>query len=87
MNQTQLLMYFRGVADHGNRQSQCKTILKLLRHTDIVLTQQLRMFAYQYNARIYQLRRGHYDGKKYLIEPCKDDQGRCGFRLLGHLNN
>jgi hypothetical protein len=83
MNQTQLKLYFENVADGNNRRSQCKTILKLFKQNDVVLTQQLRMFAYQYNARIYQLRRGLYDGKKYLIEKCKDELDRCGFKLLG----
>lgn len=83
MNEKQLQLFFINEVEGNNRKSQCKTILKLLKAQDFVKTATLRMFSYQYNARIYELRRGLYDGKEYLINKAKDHLNNYGFVLLG----
>lgn len=50
-------------------------ILEMLRTHDFVPTASLRLFAYQYNARIFELRKAGHD-----IESCRQD-GVVGFRL------
>ena len=51
-------------------------ILKLLKTNDWVATSELRLFSYQYNARIFELR-----AKGYNIISSKQE-GKCGFRLI-----
>lgn len=67
----------------SNRSNQRKEIMNLLRKGDIVLTNTLiKKGFYQYNARIYELRRGVLDGVSHKIVACKDALGRCGFSLV-----
>lgn len=61
--------------------AQRKKILDLLNKKDFVPTAVLRQFAYQYNARIFELRE-----KGYIIKAEKIDN-RHGFRLLGGFPN
>lgn len=56
-------------------QTQRDKILKLLIDNDFVSTAQLRLFAYQYNARIYELRKSGFD-----IKTARKD-GKWGFTL------
>jgi hypothetical protein len=64
-----------------SRNSQCKRILELLQSRDFVLTTTIRLIAPQYNARIYELRNGMYDGEKYIIES-EYRNGATGYRLV-----
>ena len=57
--------------------NQRKRILNLLRKNEFVPTAQLRLFSYQYNARIYELRKAGWH-----ILATKQD-GRYGFELTG----
>ena len=52
-------------------------ILKLFQISDFVPTAALRIIAYQYNARIYELRKSGY----HIVSDKED--GKCGFRLVG----
>ena len=64
------------------RNSQREQILKLLHKNNFVRTSHLRIIAYQYNARIYELRRGIHNNKLYDIRACREE-GIHGFKLLG----
>ena len=66
------------VKQYDEHIDQRKRILKLLRDNDFVPTAQLRLIAYQYNARIYELRK-----KGYVIKSVKTP--KCGFMLIGKL--
>lgn len=59
------------------RHTQRNKILTLLKSKNFVSTSVLRMVAYQYNARIKELR-----SMGYVIESCRN-MGRSGFKLLG----
>lgn len=62
--------------------SQREKILQLLQTGCFVSTASLRLFSYQYNARLYELRRGRHDGICYHIVKERDELGRCGFRMV-----
>lgn len=63
------------------RKSQAEKILDLLNDYDFVPTRDLLSAGiYQYNARIFELRRGKLNNTNYIIEPCEVD-GLTGFRL------
>lgn len=62
MNETQLQLFFIKEVEGNTHKTQRNTILKLLEGTSFVPTQLLnQMGIYQYNARIYELRRLGYD--------------------------
>jgi hypothetical protein len=61
--------------------NQRERILQMLLKGEFVPTAVFRVFAYQYNARILELRRGMHDGHEYDIRSMRDEQGRCGFKL------
>lgn len=61
--------------------SQRQRILEMLLDHPIVLSAELRLFAYQYNARIYELRKGMHDGLEYNIISLRDEKGRSGYKL------
>lgn len=60
--------------------TQRKKILKMLKNQDFVPTASLRLFAYQYNARIKELREGKENNIIYNIISTKQD-GKHGFSL------
>lgn len=64
------------------RYSQRQKILNLLRKNNFVRTSHLRIIAYQYNARIYELRKGMHDNLFYDIRSCRENSIH-GFKLLG----
>jgi len=80
MKQSVLPMYF----DPYARQRQ--KILRLLDNEEFIPTQIfLQLGISQYNARIYELRRGEHDGKCHLIESTRRN-GIYGFSYRGYGN-
>lgn len=71
--QTTLSRYEKVKTDE--KSDQRKRILELLLNNDFVATATLRLFAYQYNARIYELRR-----KGWIIKSMRKDN-KCGFTI------
>ena len=67
MIQTQIINYDLPKQE-GNRKQQAHRILKLLKEKRFVTTSLLRTIACQYNARIYELRHGKFDGVKHQIK-------------------
>jgi len=64
-----------------NRDDQCGKILKLLTENEFVSTKSLlNLGIYQYNARIFELRRGYYDNIIYNIISIKYNS-IYGFKL------
>lgn len=61
-----------------DKHKQKERILKLFKLSEFVPTAALRLIAYQYNARIYELRKAGY----HIVSDKED--GKCGFRLVGY---
>jgi hypothetical protein len=61
--------------------SQCQRILEKLRSQDFVSSAELRLFAYQYNTRIFELRKGFHDGIEHKIKSVRDKKGRTGYTM------
>jgi len=59
------------------RTAQRERILELLKKNNFVKTSTLRIIAYQYNARIFELRQ-----IGYIIESCRENN-ICGFKYIG----
>jgi len=57
----------------SNREQQRIKILKVLKSRLFVPTAYLSTIAYQYNARIYELRHGLHDGTMYKIKSIKQN--------------
>lgn len=79
--QRDLLLYLEAESER-NRKSQRDRILALLKKKDWVPTSVLRQMAYQYNARILELRRGLHDDKAYDIQSVRQDD-KYGYVLQG----
>lgn len=82
MNQQTLQSFFENYADGNTRKSQRTLILHLLKKNDFVSTASLRIIAYQYNARIFELRNGLHDNTQYHIESVRNNN-KYGFVLCG----
>ena len=63
---------------YESRSGQRQRMLNLLKSFEFIPTAMLRQFSYQYNARIFELRKMGYE-----IIAMKDENGRCGFMLTG----
>ena len=69
--------------DRNKHNTQCSKMLKAFKDREWVSTAYLRSFAYQYNARILELRTGKFDGKNHYIKAEKCGKLN-GFRYLGY---
>jgi hypothetical protein len=73
----------RGVKQFSSQRGR---VLALLSRNSFVPTYLLARVSPQYNARIYELRRGRHDGNHYNIKPiCTHDDGSVlpGFCMMG----
>lgn len=64
----------------GGFRNQCERLLLMFKRNRFIPTSQLMHCFSQYNARIYQLRRGELDGIRYKIY-AKKQEGILGFEL------
>ena len=69
-----------GINQYNERVGQRKRILKLLNENLFVPTAQMRLVAYQYNARIHELRKEGYQIRSIRTP-------KCGFELIGRVMN